>query len=240
LHTRLGEPRQRSLQQLHDIVLQFVDNQSELETLAGMSNASSGIYYDALQQNLSSIFGEGAQEMSNRLLAGSGGVTSAEHAYRIYELAQLADRESLAEPQNWRSLAPDSRFRAEMERFLQDFGHRAVYEAEISNPRWVEDPAFVFGEIERWRKEPVPRPPRHVADSTRQEAERDLRRLARGSLAAWSPDRHGFYEVPKRGIGWPPVTFFWLPPPIRAGRRCFFGRARLWSRRADFSLMALS
>jgi len=178
LHTRLGEPRQRSLQQLHDIVLQFVDNQSELETLAGMSNASSGIYYDALQQNLRSIFGEGAQEMSNRLLAGSGGVTSAEHAYRIYELAQLADRESLAEPQNWRSLAPDSRFRAEMERFLQDFGHRAVYEAEISNPRWVEDPAFVFGEIERWRKEPVPRPPRHMADSTRQEAERDLRRLA--------------------------------------------------------------
>ena len=178
LESRLGDPSQKSLQDLHHIVRQFVDNQAELETLAGMSNASSGVCYDALQQNLKSIFKDDAQDMSNRLLAGGGGVTSAEHAYRIYDLAQLAESESLAQPEAWRELRLDSRFRAEMDRFFRDFGHRAVYEAEISNPRWLEDPGFVFGEIDRWRKEPVAKHPRQIAHSTRQEAEAELRRRA--------------------------------------------------------------
>lgn len=88
--------------------------------------------------------------MTNRLLAGCGGVTSAEHAYRIFEMAQLAEPEAhslLAISNDWTRLPQHSPFRRALERFLAEFGHRAVYEADIANPRWIEDPTFVLEEV---------------------------------------------------------------------------------------------
>lgn len=31
--------------------------------------------------------------------------------------------------------------------FIQEFGHRAVYELDIINPRWKEDPSYIMGII---------------------------------------------------------------------------------------------
>jgi len=40
-----------------------------------------------------------------------------------------------------------SRFRREFEDFLKDFGHRAIYETELLNPRWSEDPTYLLENI---------------------------------------------------------------------------------------------
>lgn len=90
------------------------------------------------------------------LMAGSGAVTSAEHGYRLAELAALAQDDPAArsyltsaqrDPEGWRRLPPASPFAAECARFLADFGHRGVYEADIANPRWSDDPTYLFEQM---------------------------------------------------------------------------------------------
>src|SRR5215469_5539697 len=89
-------------------------------------------------------------------MAGSGQVTSAAHGYRLYDLAEVARRDPAAQayfaqtpldPQGWRRLPPDSPFRAGMEQFLAEFGHRAVNEIEISTPRWNDDPTYLLEQV---------------------------------------------------------------------------------------------
>ena len=38
-------------------------------------------------------------------------------------------------------------FMKEFEEFLKEFGHRGVYESEIMNPRWSEDPRYLLENI---------------------------------------------------------------------------------------------
>jgi rifampicin phosphotransferase len=90
------------------------------------------------------------------LMAGTGQVTSAEHGYRLAELADLARHDPAAraflertprDPHDWRRLPADSPFRAGFERFLADFGHRGVYEVDLANPRWNEDPSYPLEQV---------------------------------------------------------------------------------------------
>jgi pyruvate,water dikinase len=123
--------------------------------------------------------------MLNALSAGSGGVTSAEHGYRLEEVAAAARddadaraylADANANPHGWRQFPAGSPFRTALERFLADFGHRALYEAEISNPRWNDDPSFLLDEVRR-RLEGEALPDRRAAArATRQAAEAELRR----------------------------------------------------------------
>src|SRR5690606_41240802 len=94
--------------------------------------------------------------LASDLVAGSGQLVSAEHGYRLLDLAAAAAADPAARalldtgplvPARWRQLPPDSPFRRELERFLHDFGHRAVYEVEIAHPRWVEDPTFLSEQV---------------------------------------------------------------------------------------------
>ncbi len=90
----------------------------------------------------------------NALLAGRETTTSAEHGYRLVDLARTAaeDREARAylegedfDPRRWREALPDSSpFRGEFSAFLDEFGHRGIYEWDISNPRWREDPSWLL------------------------------------------------------------------------------------------------
>jgi pyruvate,water dikinase len=109
-----------------------------------------------------------------RLQAGAGGVTSAEQGYRVFEVAQG---------------------KATMEEFLRDFGHRAVYEADLRNPRWAEDPSWILQQVEELRKNPPGRDPRETAEEARRSAEREL----------------------KRRFGWRTPVLMWLVRKLRAG-----------------------
>ncbi|OJX75188.1 PEP/pyruvate-binding domain-containing protein [Magnetospirillum sp. 64-120] len=89
------------------------------------------------------------ESLAQALLADAAQITSANHGR---DLAVLA-RQARTEPQaamivrqggDWRTLPADSAFRQGLERFLTLYGHRAVYELDISNPRWREDQSWLL------------------------------------------------------------------------------------------------
>ena len=134
---------------LADALEQSAGKSEAFIPVAGLANASSGPW----QLGLEAIVKDSA--LINRLQAGGGTVASAEHGYRLYEIA---------------------RGNSTVEDFLRDFGHRAVYETDIANPRWVEDPSWIVEQVEAIRANPPPRDPRESALDVRRQAERELRR----------------------------------------------------------------
>ena len=140
---------------LHDAIMRMVELHERLDPLVGFSNGYASAFKRPLDAQLGAIAGERAPGLLARLLAGSGQITSAEQGYRIADLAHAAQRdpEALAwlqrreQAPSWEQLPPRSPFRHELARFLDDFGHRAVYEADIINPRWRDDPGYILDQV---------------------------------------------------------------------------------------------
>lgn len=92
--------------------------------------------------------------LANGLMIGQGDITSAQHGYRLVELAQTARQDAAArnyysreefDPLTWKVELPDeSRFKQLFQTFLEDYGDRGVYEMDICNPRWREDPSYLL------------------------------------------------------------------------------------------------
>lgn len=91
---------------------------------------------------------------ANALMAGGGDITSAQQGYRLVEMAEIAREDPAARrffgdqpfsPRRWEEMLPeDSPFKQSLRSFLAEYGHRAVYELEIINPRWREDPGYLL------------------------------------------------------------------------------------------------
>ncbi|MEN6324882.1 MAG: PEP/pyruvate-binding domain-containing protein [Syntrophomonas sp.] len=107
----------------------------------------------SLLQKLYEYFGTRAIEVLNGLMVGGqAGITSADHGYRLLELAELARRDEAAvrylraaafNPFLWEAELPaSSPFKQAFRAFIEEYGHRAVYELDIINPRWKEDPTY--------------------------------------------------------------------------------------------------
>ena len=129
--------------------------------------------------------GEGLR-IASALLAGTNSVVTAEHGYRLIELARLAEREPAAgayleasplDPWDWKSLPVASPFRRGVEMLLEEFGHRGVYEVEIANPRWNEDPTFLLEQVRTFLDLHTGIGSRAQAAARRQAAEREARSL---------------------------------------------------------------
>ena len=101
----------------------------------------------------------GRQAVAHERLMVSGLDTrSAEPGLRLLELGRLARRslrlrklistsppsETLALLQKHRDKADVAEFLDELEEFRANYGHRAPREAELTTPRWREDPTFIF------------------------------------------------------------------------------------------------
>jgi pyruvate,water dikinase len=108
-----------------------------------------------LMQMLYGYFGERTSSVLNALMAGGeAGITSADHGYRLMELAKIAKmdddaaaylRKESFDPFSWKEKLPNhSPFKIAFEKFLQDYGSRAVYELDIINARWNEDPSYLM------------------------------------------------------------------------------------------------
>jgi pyruvate,water dikinase len=170
-----------------------------LDLTVGISNSAEGPWEMALEALLKPVFGEQARALMGKLLAGTGAVTSAEHGYAIFELAAAArnDRaamdwlESGAPGPEWVKLPAQSTFRAELARFLDRFGHRAVYEADLLNPRWIEDPSYILDQVRFVLANPSQSNPRDAARKVREEAESAVRSKAgwRGPIVFWMAGR---------------------------------------------------
>ncbi len=109
----------------------------------------------SLLQNLYKYFGSRANEALNGLMVGGQtGITSADHGYRLLELAELARRDEAAvrylkdaasDLILWEKELPESSpFKQAFRTFIEEYGHRGVYEMDIINPRWKEDPTYLL------------------------------------------------------------------------------------------------
>jgi hypothetical protein len=107
--------------------------------------SSAGFPLEMLARTLDVDFPGRGYSLANGLLAGtSEKITSAQHGYRLMELAQAAQRDEAArgyfmaehfDPATFRNeLSEDSQFRIEFEEFLKDYGHRGIYESDLINP----------------------------------------------------------------------------------------------------------
>lgn len=107
-----------------------------------------------LIKTLSRYFPDRAKVLANALMTGQGDITSAEHGYRLVEMAEVARGDASTggyfssnnfDPYRWEKELPDeSRFKQLFRKFLAEYGHRGVYEMDIINPRWQEDPSYLL------------------------------------------------------------------------------------------------
>ncbi len=73
----------------------------------------------------------------NALLSGQSNVTTAEHGYRLIRLAKIYENQGL--------------FNKEFNEFIEEFGHRSIYEIDLQSKRWNEDASYLLGLIEEYR-----------------------------------------------------------------------------------------
>ena len=117
------------------------------------------------------------------LLSGLQDVSSARPGFVLWQIAQLARNEPKVVSQI-RSAPlselhvddlPPGHTRDALGRFLVEYGHRGVREAEIAAPRWVEDPTLMFAALRSHLESAVDLAAREQSlQRTREEAERKL------------------------------------------------------------------
>ena len=182
------------------LLARFRDLQSlgaEYEPVLQLAATYSGVWARALEWVLELAARGGARSLVSRLLAASGDVASAEHGFRLQDLADRAAGDAAAltalrdpDPWAWRKLPADARFRAAMEDYLDRFGHRAVFEMELASTRWAEDPHYVLEQVRFHLDHPPAGDARSRAAEVRRRAEAELaafpavlRRVAQWVLA---------------------------------------------------------
>ncbi len=85
---------------------------------------------------LERYFPDNGHSMANALLSGQSTITTAEHGYHLIALAKIVDDKEL--------------FKKGFDTFLKTFGHRCIYEADLRNKRWNEDPSYLLGLIKEY------------------------------------------------------------------------------------------
>ena len=180
-----------------------------------LGSASAGAWLSALEKTLDRVApGEGAR-LAAALLAGSGGVTTAELGYRLFDLAETARGDAAArevllrEPLDaagWKELPEDSPFRRGFEEFLREYGHRGVYESELGHPTYREDPTYLLEQVRFLLSTGDRSSPREEAAKIRSRAEADvsrrtwIRRPLVRWLAAWARRGAAFREAGRSAV----------------------------------------
>ncbi|MEN6461629.1 MAG: PEP/pyruvate-binding domain-containing protein [Syntrophomonas sp.] len=107
-----------------------------------------------LTKTLKKYFPVRANVLANALMTGQGDITSAQHGYRLLEMAEIARGDTAArdylgkssfDPYTWEKELPEgSPCKQALRDFLAKYGHRGIYEMDIYNPRWREDPSYIL------------------------------------------------------------------------------------------------
>ncbi|HWI62834.1 MAG TPA: PEP/pyruvate-binding domain-containing protein, partial [Symbiobacteriaceae bacterium] len=119
-------------------------------------NGAAGAFHQELMRVLTPAFGDRAPGLTNAMMAGAQGITSAEQGQRLVSLGNEALGDPAVRawftgsdwaPREWERRLRGSRFAEGFAAYLRDYGHRGVYEVEILNPRWQEDPTYLLETI---------------------------------------------------------------------------------------------
>lgn len=115
-----------------------------------LSSAMGG-NFRLLQQLVTDVVPQAGPGVVADLVTGLGEVSSAEHSYHLWELSRLARQSpqvmaflATRDWSSWRQALDGTGFLEAWEGFLGAFGHRALYESELANPRWREQPEYLF------------------------------------------------------------------------------------------------
>ncbi len=154
--------------------------------------SSASLPLDTLTKTLEHDFPGRGYSLANNLLAGSAQITSAEHGYRLIELARTALKDEATckyfasehfDPAAFKDEIPvNSQFMKEFEEFLKDFGHRGIYEGDLMNPRWREDPTYLLENIRATVLFPGNADYRKAQAEKRKAAEEEINRKLKWSL----------------------------------------------------------
>ncbi len=154
----------------------------------------------ALSASLPGWLGPDWRVLLNASMQGQGVVVSAQHILRVAELADLARterqvREWFLSPQwdagEYRDALSHSQFLTVFDRYLEDYGHRAVGESDIMSPRIAEQPASVLAVVRA-----------QVRGDATDSADEVLRRQA--------ARREEALEEIKRRVGHWPLRWWWF------------------------------
>lgn len=175
-------PRAHDLELLHR--LWAVEKQRREFLPETMIHNVGGLWSARLAQLLERRFPGRGLALTSALLAGAEGITSAEVGYRLLQIARGAAEEPQAatffaaapfEPDRWRQELQGTQTLKALEQFLTAFGHRGVYEMEISNPRWSEEPRFVLETVRGHLRDGLPAAdPRESARAKARAAEAEV------------------------------------------------------------------
>ncbi len=129
------------------------------------------------------------------LVTGLGDVHSADHSYRLWELSRLARQmpEVMAflarrDWSTWQETLAPTGLAEPWQTFLTAYGHRGLYEVDIANPRWREQPDYLLDILAAYaamEQDTPPFNPEAQAQRRRQAEAATLKRLPFW-LRAWA------------------------------------------------------
>lgn len=124
-----------------------------------MMNSVSGWAYGLLFKLIIKSMLANPESLTARLLASTGGVASVTYGEDLWDLATVLKADAGFSAYSTAELPVSdliltlarsttaSPFKSGFDRFIEKYGHRGVYEMEISNPRWIEDPGFLLENV---------------------------------------------------------------------------------------------
>ncbi len=141
----------------HDLLDKIIQISNVVEEFLPVFSFSTTSMLRHLVKALDKYFPGKGNAMANALMAGGGNITSAQHGYDLVRMAEIVREDAAArrfftsenfKPLSWdKELPEDSPFKHSFRNFLDTYGHRGVYEADLINPRWREDPTYILGII---------------------------------------------------------------------------------------------
>ncbi|MBI5672079.1 MAG: hypothetical protein HZC50_02175, partial [Nitrospirae bacterium] len=151
-------------------------------------------------QHLPQWLGPDWRGLLNAALQGQGTVISAQQILRLAELTDIARDEAVANafltsepwnPSTYRMALADSTFLRTFDKYLEDYGHRAVGESDVMAPRLADNPESILAIL---RSQLISTAPSRETIRSRQDETRAAaldRRLDRWALFLWCYRRLG-------------------------------------------------
>jgi len=154
------------------------------------------VFYDFLLKLTEGWLGDERGTIASRLVTGLQNIESAQPSIEIWDLSRIAmesdelrtmfergEPEELLERLEAAGTPDAEKFLRELSAFLDRFGYRGVFEAELMLPNWGEDPSYVFAMIKNYLQTEPRLSPRELSrkqEGEREATSREVRRTLKG------------------------------------------------------------
>lgn len=152
------------------------------------------VFYDLLRKLTGRWLDDEQGTVASRLVTGLQNIESAQPSIEIWDLSRLVmesdalrvlfeatEPGELLEALRSEGSEDAMEFLRELSGFLDRFGYRSVFEAELMLPNWGDDPSYVFAMIQNYLRTDPSLSPREMSGKQEREREETCRRV-RGEL----------------------------------------------------------